>query len=775
VVSLVLVAAAGSVGCGGGSASPTSPPNPVPSTSAIIPSTVVAGSTGFTLTVTGSNFIRSSVVNWNGTSRGTTFVSATELRAAILTSDVGTAGTAAVTVFNPAPGGGTSNAQTFNILAGTNPVPTTSALEPSSGVAGGAGFVLIVHGGNFVGNSVVRWNGADRITVFESTSVLTAAIPPSDIATAGTAQVTVFNPMPGGGTSNAQTFTISAANPVPTTSGLNPSSRTAEGPGFTLTVNGTNFIGSSAVRWNGANRTTTFVSGTQLTAAIPASDIATPGTAQVTVVNPAPGGGTSNTQTFTIEPTLDGQIGRWSEPLLLNGSGMVAVHMALMRTGQVLVLDGPPAEHGGRSAVLWTPPQIGQPGSGSFISVPNPSSNMFCGGHSFLADGKLLVVGGHVDNFVGIADANLFDVQPAPAWSMAADMEFRRWYPTATTLADGRVLVLSGAIDGPESNVMTPEIYDPATRVWTSLNSADTVFLPLYPFAFVLPDGRVLQAGSDEATTATRVLNVNAPSPTWTTIDPDDTHQGGSAAMYLPGKVIKAGSAGDVDIPSVLSVADTFVLTVALNETSVRWRPTAPMSFPRAYHNLTLLPDGNVLVTGGGRNTGGGVDPSLPVLEAELWSPQTERWTTMASMQRSRQYHSTALLLPDGRVAVAGSGRFGTAPNELTTEIYSPGYLFRGPRPTITSVSPSAPGYGNSFTVNTPDASRITAVTLVRPGAVTHGYDQNQRFLNLIFTAPGALSVTAPANANLAPPGYYMLFIVNTSGVPSVASFIHLP
>jgi hypothetical protein len=441
--------------------------------------------------------------------------------------------------------------------------------------------------------------------------------------------------------------------------------------------------------------------------------------------------------------------------------------MALMRTGQVLVLDGPP-EHGGGSAVLWTPPRIGQTGAGSFVSVPNLSSNMFCGGHSFLADGRLLMVGGHRDFFVGIPDANLFDAT-APAWSMAADMAFERWYPTATTLANGRVLVLSGAIDGPESNATTPEIYNPATNTWTSLDQAD-MRLPLYPFAFVLPDGRVLQAGSDEAITPTRVLDVT--TQTWTIIDPE-RHEGGSAAMYLPGKVIKAGSAGDVDLPGVPSVADTFVLD--MNLTSPQWRRTASMSFPRAYHNLTLLPDGNVLVAGGGGNTGGGVEPSLPVLATELWSPQTERWTTMASMRRSRQYHSTALLLPDGRVAVAGSGRFGTAPDELTAEIYSPGYLFRGARPTIASVSSSAPGYGNRFIVNTSDASRIAAVTLVRPGAVTHGYDQNQRFLNLDFTrGAGSLSVSAPANANLAPPGYYMLFVVNTSGVPSVASFIHL-
>ncbi|MFQ3660935.1 MAG: IPT/TIG domain-containing protein, partial [Chloroflexaceae bacterium] len=126
-------------------------------------------------------------------------------------------------------------------------------------------------------------------------------IPASDIATPGTASVTVFNPAPGGGASNALTFTINASNPVPTLSSLSPASATAGGAGFTLTVNGTGFVNGAVVRWNGANRPTTFVSATQLTATIPASDIATPGTASVTVFNPAPGGGLSEATILRIE------------------------------------------------------------------------------------------------------------------------------------------------------------------------------------------------------------------------------------------------------------------------------------------------------------------------------------------------------------------------------------------------------------------------------------------------------------------------------------------
>ncbi len=273
--------------------------NPVPTATSLNPSSAIAGGTAFTLTVTGTNFISGSAVRWNGANRTTTYGSPTQLTAAITAADIATAGTASVTVFNPTPGGGTSNALTFTITA-SNPVPTATSLNPSSAIAGGTAFTLTVTGTNFISGSAVRWNGANRTTTYGSPTQLTAAITAADIATAGTASVTVFNPTPGGGTSNALTFTITASNPVPTATSLNPSSAIAGGTAFTLTVTGTNFISGSAVRWNGANRTTTYGSPTQLTAAITAADIATAGTASVTVFNPTPGGGTSNALTFTI-------------------------------------------------------------------------------------------------------------------------------------------------------------------------------------------------------------------------------------------------------------------------------------------------------------------------------------------------------------------------------------------------------------------------------------------------------------------------------------------
>jgi uncharacterized protein YdgA (DUF945 family) len=278
-------------------------PSDIPIINNLSPSSATAGDAGFTLTVNGSGFVSDSVVQWNGASRTTTYVSATQLTAAIPATDIAAAGTASVTVFNPAPGGGTSNAQSFTITASDNPVPATTSLSPSSATAGDAGFTLTVNGSGFVSDSVVQWNGASRTTTYVSATQLTAAIPATDIAAAGTASVTVFNPAPGGGTSNAQSFTITASgngNPVPATTSLSPSSATAGDAGFTLTVNGSGFVSDSVVQWNGASRTTTYVSATQLTAAILATDIAAAGTASVTVFNPAPGGGTSNAQSLTI-------------------------------------------------------------------------------------------------------------------------------------------------------------------------------------------------------------------------------------------------------------------------------------------------------------------------------------------------------------------------------------------------------------------------------------------------------------------------------------------
>lgn len=284
-----------------------SAPNPVPALTTLSPSSTSAGAGALNITVNGSGFTTSSVVRWNGSDRVTTFTSATQLTALVQAQDVATQGTASVAVFNPLPGGGTSNALTFTITASTNnPTPIATSLTPSSASAGTGAFTLTVNGASFLPASVVRWNGANRTTTYVSANEVRAQITATDIATAGSASVTVFNPTPGGGTSAALTFTITPPNAVPTITGLTPSSTTAGTSAFSMTVFGTGFVNTSVVRWSGSDRPTTFVSSTQLLAAVTSADVLTAGTRTVTVFSPAPGGGTSNGFTFTVTTAVPG-------------------------------------------------------------------------------------------------------------------------------------------------------------------------------------------------------------------------------------------------------------------------------------------------------------------------------------------------------------------------------------------------------------------------------------------------------------------------------------
>jgi hypothetical protein len=199
------------------------------------------------------------------------------------------------------------------------------------------------------------------------------------------------------------------------------------------------------------------------------------------------------------------------------------------------------------------------------------------------------------------------------------------------------------------------------------------------------------------------------------------------------------------------------------------------MSNARRQLNATILPDGKVLVTGG--TSGGGFNnEATPVFSAELWDPETEIWTTLADMKVPRLYHSTAVLLPDGRVLCSGGGQGGDPPyfDYPNAEIYSPPYLFRGPRPTVIS-APASVTYDEKFSVRTPDGAAVTKVTWIRLPSVTHAFDSNQRINQLSFSrTPEGIDVTAPSNRNLCPPGHYMLFLLNENGVPSVAKIIKI-
>ena len=291
----------------------------------------------------------------------------------------------------------------------------------------------------------------------------------------------------------------------------------------------------------------------------------------------------------------------------------------------------------------------------------------------------------------------------------------------------------------------------------------------MYPFTYVRPDGTVAVTGSSLVKEPLMIYDPT--TETWTTSDPNVV-DGGSSAMYDTGKVIKAGSTygGALGQRPVSSYrlhhrsqpgdADVDADRVHGLPTQLP-QPDAAARRHRAGHRRRNHQDGGNLSDG--------------VLPAEDWNPATGQWTTWASMAVPRLYHSIALLMPDGRVLVAGTGDLTGVPNEDNAQIFSPPYLFNGPRPTITS-SPSVVQYGSNFQVSTPDAASITSVSLIRPAAVTHSFDESTRRVSLSFTASnGTLNVQAPANGGDAPPGPYMLFIVNSNGVPSVASWVNLP
>ena len=385
-------------------------------------------------------------------------------------------------------------------------------------------------------------------------------------------------------------------------------------------------------------------------------------------------------------------VGEWSSVMQWPA---VAVHSHLLKTGKVLTWETGP------TASIW------DPANGSFTAVPNPWVDLLCAGHTFLPDGRFITLGGwDRSGGLGLTEVDLFDPD-ANTWTRVTPMAFKRWYPTGTVLPNGRILVTSGDQRALNDIAAIPEIYDPATNLWTALPQAANA-LPVYPFMYVLPDGRLISVGTSEVASDTQVLDLS--TQTWSVVDPR-VIDGGSVVMFQPWKFMKAGTAAD-DGNTGLSAATAYVLDLA--QPSPAWKPTASMTYPRSFLNLTMLPDGSVLATGGGTDRTG-FDTKKAILPAEMWSPATGTWTTLASMQTPRLYHSTALLLPDARVLVAGGGADPGVVDQPTAEIFSPPYLFKGPRPTITS-TPATLAYGNNFFVATPDAASISSVSLIALG-----------------------------------------------------------
>jgi hypothetical protein len=214
---------------------------------------------------------------------------------------------------------------------------------------------------------------------------------------------------------------------------------------------------------------------------------------------------------------------------------------------------------------------------------------------------------------------------------------------------------------------------------------------------------------------------------------------------------------------------------VDLNAGKPKWRAVGSMHYARRNMNATILPDGTVLATGGCSMAGNKLQGA--VYAADLWDPATEQWTKLASATVPRLYHSSAILLPDGRVLTAGGGRPAAPDGDADhqdAEIFSPPYLFRGARPSVTA-APSEIAFGQTFRVTTPDAASITKVSLVRLSSATHGLNMNQLIQFPAFAqADGGIDVTVPTSPNTMPAGHYLLFLLNGNGVPSIGRIVRV-
>ncbi len=390
---------------------------------------------------------------------------------------------------------------------------------------------------------------------------------------------------------------------------------------------------------------------------------------------------------------------------------------------------------------------------------PPQDWNPDCAGHSFLADGRLLMAGGTIslNPLRGSMRAYLFD-PPAESWIRVEDMNQGRWYPSNVTLGDGRVVTMSGVNDTNGALNTDIEAWEPGSA--TNWNLLGQRLMPDYPYLHLMPGGLVFRSGPDQQTEA-----FDPATAAWTPVDATNFPARYEApSVLLPPTLdrvmIIGGFNGAGGQPT--HSAEIIDFSVA----TPQWTPTSSMTFNRMEHNAVLLPDGKVLVVGGRSNNGG--EP-VSVLIPEIFDPVNGGWDQVAPHQVPRRYHSTAILLPDGRVLAAG-GNF-----EASGEIYSPPYLFRGPRPQITQ-APALITYGGTFLVEFTSQTAANTVALVRYSSVTHSVNMDQRYVRLADdVAAGAPStVPAPANANLAPPGFYMLHVVDAGGVPSESALVQV-
>ncbi|MFZ2280826.1 MAG: Ig-like domain-containing protein [Prosthecobacter sp.] len=432
--------------------------------------------------------------------------------------------------------------------------------------------------------------------------------------------------------------------------------------------------------------------------------------------------------------------------------------------------DGPQFTY----AAVW------DPATGLFTEINNGRHDMFCGGLSFLQDGRLLVNGGNGINGT-TALASLFDWR-TNEWVPAQTMADGRWYNTSIALPNGEVLTAGG--NGGANGNGTIEQWN-ASSGWRRMSGiswqtvanppiANAIETNWHPFFLVAPDGRVAHFGPHQALNWITASGTGAMTATGASIPGTHYPKQGAWAMYAPGKVVVAGGLTAIDDGVVVNKA----FTVDLNGATPVVAPTAPMANARSFSNSVMLPNGEVMVVGG--NTSGQFFSDLgTVFTPEIWNPTTGQWRAVADMSVPRNYHSLAMLLPDGRVWSGGGGLSGDAlTDHQDAQVFTPPQLFNadGPpavRPVITA-APDRIGPASIFTVNA--SNGVQYFSAISMSAQTHSVDTGLRHVRFTHTnpSPGVYAVTAPPSINVLTPGYWMMFAVDANGVWSVSRIIQV-
>jgi hypothetical protein len=442
-------------------------------------------------------------------------------------------------------------------------------------------------------------------------------------------------------------------------------------------------------------------------------------------------------------------VGQWTQPFSLP---LIAMHSSLLPTGKVLLYS---AEHGvpGVQAYVLDPVTL------ALTDVPPPGTWIpACSGHSFLGDGRLLVTGGQVgteDPPIGTTECNIFNPF-TEQWTRIEDTRRGRWYASNITLGDGRIVTFSGLDEYSNFNPDI-ELWDPkGTNNWQLLGEK---ILEYYPHLNLLTNGLLFRSGPDG-----RSETYNVSNDTWTVVAYRNVAgRFDSPFVMLPPNQTRFMVMGGND---KTNEPNNTAEIIDLSSPTPQWTYTTPMNFARMDFNAVILPNGKIIVVGGRSN----FDPTaIYVYTPEIYDPQTATWTMVAPHQIPRWYHSTAILLPDGRVLAAGSD------DQPTGEIYSPPYLFQGTRPVIQS-APGVIMYGQSFSLTFTSTTATNRVALIRNSCATHSVNMEQRYVRLadLTNGSGTFTVSGPAMANLAPPGYYMLYVINQNGIPSVSAMVHV-